>query len=161
MLTWVPVSLCSRHGVSRGKTVTILLLQLQLLLLLSLASCYRTFAALRRNSIPETTISVLSAPQVAWKGHLHMLHPSPALYAAFMGDVAMWTGIVTGSLMLTSPLLFDRFGWRGVAGATPRFMIATGVRLRLRLALNLTLLGVPILSCNDGAVRALPSIRLC
>ena len=58
-----------------------------------------------------------------------MLHPSPAMYAAFMGDVAMWTGIVTGSLMLCSPLLFDRFGWRGVAGATPRFMIATGVRL--------------------------------
>ena len=66
--------------------------------------------------------------QVAWKGHLHMLHPSPAMYAAYMGDVAMWTGLVTGSLMLCSPLLFDHFGWRGVAGATPRFMIATGVR---------------------------------
>jgi hypothetical protein len=39
-----------------------------------------------------------------------MLHPSPAMYAAFMGDVAMWTGLVTGSLMLCSPVLFDRFG---------------------------------------------------
>ncbi len=67
---------------------------------------------------------------MAWKSHLHMLHPSPAMYSAFMGDVAMWTGLVTGSLMLCSPVLFDRFGWRGVAGATPRFMIATGVRVR-------------------------------
>ena len=65
-----------------------------------------------------------------------MLHPSPAMYSAFMGDVAMWTGLVTGSLMLCSPLLFDRFGWRGVAGATPRFMIATGVRLLLLLRLD-------------------------
>lgn len=56
-----------------------------------------------------------------------MLHPSPAMYAAFVGDVAMWTGLVTGSLMLASPILFDRFGWRGVAGVTPRFMALTGV----------------------------------
>ena len=56
-----------------------------------------------------------------------MLHPSPAMYAAYMGDVAMWTGLVTGSLMLCSPVLFDRFGWRGVAGVTPRFMSLTGV----------------------------------
>lgn len=66
------------------------------------------------------------AHQVAWKNHLHMLHPSPAAYAAYMGDVAMWTGIVTGSLMLCSPFLFEKLGWRGVAGATPRFMILTG-----------------------------------
>lgn len=65
--------------------------------------------------------------QVAWKNHLHMLHPSPQAYAAFMGNVAMWTGIVTGSLMVCSPLLFERLGWRGVAGATPRFMLLTGV----------------------------------
>ena len=56
------------------------------------------------------TLSLRRRPQVAWKGHLHMLHPSPAMYAAFMGDVAMWTGLVTGSLMLCSPVLFDRFG---------------------------------------------------
>jgi len=65
--------------------------------------------------------------EVAWKNHLHMLHPSPQAYAAFMGNVAMWTGIVTGSLMVCSPLLFERLGWRGVAGATPRFMLLTGV----------------------------------
>jgi hypothetical protein len=29
------------------------------------------------------------ALQVAWKNHLHMLHPSPVAYAAYMGDVAM------------------------------------------------------------------------
>ena len=69
----------------------------------------------------------LSGVQVAWKNHLHMLHPSPAAYAAYMGEVAMWTGIVTGSLMLLSPIMFERHGWGGVAGATPRFMVLTGV----------------------------------
>ncbi|KAK9829542.1 hypothetical protein WJX72_006395 [[Myrmecia] bisecta] len=64
---------------------------------------------------------------IAWKNHLHMLHPTPGAYAAFMGDVAMWTGIVTGSLMFCSPILFDRLGWKGVANATPTFMLWTGL----------------------------------
>ena len=115
---------------------------------------------------------------VAWKQHLHMLHPSPAAYSvstcplaslhfhlpaaaactalctakyhnallctsgccmrlaegegplvwqAFMGEVAMWTGLVTGTLMFVSPILFDRLGWRGVAGATPLFMLWAGM----------------------------------
>ena len=46
---------------------------------------------------------------------------------AFMGEVAMWTGVVTGSLMFASPILFDRLGWRGVAGATPTFMLFAGM----------------------------------
>ena len=46
---------------------------------------------------------------------------------AFMGDVAMWTGIVTGTLMFASPVLFERWKWRGVAGATPAFMLWTGL----------------------------------
>lgn len=78
-------------------------------------------------SIRHDWTLVPRAVQVAWKNHLHMLHPSPAAYAAFMGNVAMWTGIVTGSLMLCSPIMFDRLGWRGVAGVTPRFMTITGV----------------------------------
>jgi len=104
---------------------------------------------------------------IAWKSHLHMLHPTPAAYSvrpgaspraapartallgaaavaasregareqrprarraqAFMGDVAMWTGIVTGTLMFASPLLFERWKWEGVAGATPAFMLWTGL----------------------------------
>ena len=39
----------------------------------------------------------------------------------------MWTGVVTGSLMFASPILFDRLGWRGVAGATPTFMLFAGL----------------------------------
>ncbi|KAK9809771.1 hypothetical protein WJX73_004591 [Symbiochloris irregularis] len=63
---------------------------------------------------------------MAWKSHLHMLHSTPAAYAAFMGDVAMWTGIVTGTLMCVSPFLFRRFGWCVVAGATPAFLLVAG-----------------------------------
>ena len=65
--------------------------------------------------------------EIAWKGQVHLLHPSPAAYSAIMGDVAMWTGIVTGSLMLLSPSLFRAWKWRGVAGATPKFMLAAGL----------------------------------
>ena len=36
-----------------------------------------------------STMIPYRVPQVAWKNHLHMLHPSPAAYAAYMGDVAM------------------------------------------------------------------------
>jgi len=65
--------------------------------------------------------------EIAWKGHVHLLHPSPSAYSAVMGDVAMWTGLVTGSLMLLSPTLFRLWRWHGVAGATPRFMLAAGL----------------------------------
>ena len=65
--------------------------------------------------------------EIAWKSQVHLLHPSPAAYSAVMGDVAMWTGIVTGSLMLLSPSLFRAWKWRGVAGATPKFMLVAGL----------------------------------
>lgn len=65
--------------------------------------------------------------EVSWKHYLHQLHATPAAYAAFLGDTAMWTGIVTGCLMFSSPLLFDQWGWKGVASATPKFMLWFGV----------------------------------
>nr|BBG40173.1 hypothetical protein [Parachlorella kessleri] len=64
---------------------------------------------------------------LTFKHHLHKLHTSPAAYSAFLGDTAMWTGIVTGSLMFSSPLLFEKLGWKGVASATPNFMMWAGV----------------------------------
>ena len=65
--------------------------------------------------------------EVTWKHYLHQLHTTPAAYAAFLGDTAMWTGIVTGCLMFSSPVLFDKWGWKGVASATPKFMLWFGV----------------------------------
>ena len=64
---------------------------------------------------------------VTWKHYLHQLHATPAAYAAFLGDTAMWTGIVTGTLMFTSPMLFDKIGWKGVASTTPTFMLWGGL----------------------------------
>jgi hypothetical protein len=58
--------------------------------------------------------------EFAWKSHMRLLYPSPQDFTAFLGDVATWTGVVTGGLMLATPLLFDRLGWRGVASATPQ-----------------------------------------
>ena len=65
--------------------------------------------------------------EVSWKHYLHVLHPSPVAYAAFLGDTAMWTGAATGLLMIVSPLLFDLMGWRGVASATPNIMLLGGI----------------------------------
>lgn len=64
---------------------------------------------------------------LAWKHYLHKLATTPAAYSAILGDTAMWTGIVTGSLMFASPALFDRLGWRGVASATPSLMLWGGL----------------------------------
>lgn len=64
---------------------------------------------------------------LAWKSHLRLLHPTPAAYSAFMGEVAMATGVVTGGLMLATPLMFRLMQWRGVAAATPIFMMAMGM----------------------------------
>ena len=55
---------------------------------------------------------------------LHALAPT---LQAFMGEVAMWTGIVTGTFMFASPILFERLGWQGVASVTPRFMLWAGM----------------------------------
>jgi hypothetical protein len=35
---------------------------------------------------------------LAWKHYLHKLATTPAAYSAFLGDTAMWTGIVTGAV---------------------------------------------------------------
>lgn len=64
---------------------------------------------------------------ITWKTHLRMLCPSPTEYAAFMGNVASCTGIVTGVLMLASPVLFQRLGWGGVASTTPTLLFWGGV----------------------------------
>lgn len=65
--------------------------------------------------------------EFAWKTHLKMLHPTPASYSATMGDVATATGILTGFLMLVSPTIFTRFGWKGAAQANPRFLFWGGL----------------------------------
>lgn len=91
--------------------------------------------AFLRNSPQIRCLAVMALAQgittrlleVTFKHYLHRLYSTPAEYAAFLGDTAMWTGIVTGSLMLTSPAMFDRLGWRGVASATPTFMLWGGV----------------------------------
>lgn len=65
---------------------------------------------------------------VEWpfKYHLGILYPSAAEFTAFSGEVATWTGVVTGVLMLASPLLFEHLGWRGVANTTPRLLLWGG-----------------------------------
>ncbi|KAI8467681.1 MAG: TLC ATP/ADP transporter-domain-containing protein [Monoraphidium minutum] len=67
-----------------------------------------------------------SLMEFVWKSHMRLLYPCPSDFTAFLGDVAMWTGAVTAGLMLLSPVLFDRLGWRGVAGATPRILLVGG-----------------------------------
>lgn len=84
---------------------------------------------------------------IAWKHYLHRLATTPAAYSAFLGDTAMWTGVVTGTLMFASPMLFDRLGWRGVAATTPAFMMAAGLPFFAGcIAFNLLGGGLPVAS---------------
>lgn len=64
--------------------------------------------------------------EVTWKGQIRMLHPSPARYSAFMGDVATASGIFTFISMFAAPLLFRTLGWSGTAQITPQIMIMGG-----------------------------------
>lgn len=87
-----------------------------------------------------------SLMEFAWKSHMRLLYPSPSDFTAFLGDVATWTGVVTASLMLASPLLFERMGWRGVASATPQVRGRRGGRgpclVQQRAVCNLSPAGV-------------------
>ncbi|WIA39919.1 hypothetical protein OEZ86_013359 [Tetradesmus obliquus] len=67
-----------------------------------------------------------SLMEFAWKCHMRLLYPNPSDFTAFLGDVATWSGVVTAGLMLLSPLLFQRWGWRDVAyttAAEPSFIM--------------------------------------
>ena len=64
--------------------------------------------------------------QVAWKGQLRILHPSPQAYSAFMGDVQLMSGALTCILMLAAPWLFKKLGWAGTLGVTPKSAMFLG-----------------------------------
>jgi len=65
--------------------------------------------------------------EFAWKSELRRLHPDPASFSAYLGDVATCTGAATVALMIVSPWLFSRVGWRGVASVNPRLLSTAGV----------------------------------
>lgn len=64
--------------------------------------------------------------QVAWKGQLRILHPSPAEYSAAMGDVQLASGTLTCVLMVCAPYLFRKLGWAGTLGVTPKSAVILG-----------------------------------
>lgn len=64
--------------------------------------------------------------QVAWKGQLRILHPSPAQYSAAMGDVQLASGMLTCVLMVCAPYLFRKLGWAGTLGVTPKSAMFLG-----------------------------------
>ena len=64
--------------------------------------------------------------QVAWKTQLRILRPDPTSYAAYMGDVQTYSGMVTGVFMIAAPFLFKHLGWKGTLSVTPKTVIALG-----------------------------------
>ena len=81
-------------------------------------------AASPKPDCPVPEVRAMFSQAVAPAPSEHSLCPA---LQAFLGEVATWTGIVTGTLMFASPALFTRWKWKGVAGATPAFMQWTGV----------------------------------
>lgn len=75
-------------------------------------------------SISQGLSSILF--QVAWKGQLRILHPSPQAYSAFMGDVQLMSGALTCTMMLAAPWLFKKLGWAGTLGVTPKSAMVLG-----------------------------------
>ena len=62
--------------------------------------------------------------QVAWKTQLRIYRPDPTSYAAYMGDVQTYSGMVTGIFMVAAPFLFKNLGWKGTLSVTPKTVIA-------------------------------------
>ena len=50
--------------------------------------------------------------QVAQDAVAH-LRLDPTSYAAYMGDVQTYSGMVTGIFMVAAPFLFKHLGWKG------------------------------------------------
>ena len=69
--------------------------------------------------------------QVSVKGHLHMMFPNPEDFSRVMGDISSATGACTALLMVLSPIIFTRMGWRVAALVTPMFMMWCGAALLL------------------------------
>ncbi|MEW5316861.1 MAG: hypothetical protein WDW38_008205 [Sanguina aurantia] len=85
-------------------------------------------------STPIRCLAVMSIAQglctnlmeFAWKSHMRLLYTTPGEFTSFLGDVSTWQGVVTGILMVMSPALFERMGWKGVAAATPQVLLWGG-----------------------------------
>ena len=69
--------------------------------------------------------------QVSVKGHLHMMFPNPEDFSRVMGDISSATGACTALLMVLSPIIFTRMGWRVAALVTPMFMMWCGAAFLL------------------------------
>lgn len=53
-----------------------------------------------RRSFLHTQGITCNLLDLTFKHHLHKMHPSPAAYSAFLGETAMWTGVVTGGWLV-------------------------------------------------------------
>jgi hypothetical protein len=80
----------------------------------------------RSADLPSLLPPISSLPPPPPQSHMRLLYPSPSDFTSFLGDVALWTGVVTASSMLISPILFERLGWRGVASTTPQILLFGG-----------------------------------
>lgn len=61
-----------------------------------------------------------------WKDQLKQVYPTKAEYAAAMGDIFQWIGIITMSFMLIGSNILRLFGWFTSAMLTPIMMVITG-----------------------------------
>lgn len=65
--------------------------------------------------------------EYVWRSHLNLAYPTAAAFTAFMGNVSTLIGLATGAMMILSPVLFNRVGWKGVASITPVLMTMGGM----------------------------------
>lgn len=62
-----------------------------------------------------------------WKKSLGIMYPLPNDYAAFSGNIQMWTGIATMCAMLCGSFLLRILSWRTAALLTPIMILLTGL----------------------------------
>lgn len=65
--------------------------------------------------------------EVTWKGQLRLYRPSESGFAAFMGELQMWTGAATILFMLVGANILRRCSWFSAAMLTPLVIFVTGL----------------------------------
>ncbi len=62
-----------------------------------------------------------------WKGSVKLIHPDASAFAKYMGEVQIYTGIMTATAMLCGAFVLRLIRWKTAAILTPLMILVTGI----------------------------------
>jgi len=95
----------------------------------------------------------ISLVEVTWKSKVRMMYTHPNEYSFFMGNVSIYTGIVTLGMTLFSRHIFQNFGWRVASLVTPIILCVTGIFFYMILVYENSLTSPLFLAIMIGSIQ--------